>query len=33
MVGVIGQPDARVGEIPCAYVELIKDIDVLLMNS
>ena len=24
MVGVIGQPDARVGELPCAYVELIK---------
>ena len=24
MAGVIGQPDARVGELPCAYVELIK---------
>ena len=28
MVGVIGQPDVRVGEIPCAYVELIKGVDV-----
>ena len=28
MAGVIGQPDARVGELPCAYVELIKGSDV-----
>ena len=28
MVGVIGQPDVRVGETPCAYVELIKGSDV-----
>ncbi len=25
MVGAIGQPDAHAGEIPCAYVELVKD--------
>jgi acyl-coenzyme A synthetase/AMP-(fatty) acid ligase len=24
MVGVVGQPDARLGEVPCAFVELIK---------
>ncbi len=24
MVGVIGQPDMRLGEVPCAYVELVK---------
>ncbi len=24
MVGVVGQPDARLGEVPCAYVELLK---------
>ena len=24
MVGVVGQPDARLGEVPCAYVELVK---------
>ena len=28
MAGVIGQPDARVGELPCAYVELIKGSEV-----
>ena len=28
MVGVIGQPDARAGEMPCAYVELIKGSEV-----
>ena len=28
MAGVIGQPDGRVGELPCAYVELIKGSDV-----
>ncbi len=28
MVGVVGQPDARVGEVPCAFVELIKESDV-----
>ena len=28
MVGVIGQPDSRVGEMPCAYVELIKGSEV-----
>ena len=28
MVGVIGQPDARLGEMPCAYVELIKGSEV-----
>ena len=28
MVGVIGQPDARAGELPCAYVELIKGSEV-----
>jgi hypothetical protein len=27
-VGAIGQPDARLGELPCAYVELIKGKDV-----
>ncbi|WP_102107873.1 acyl-CoA synthetase [Oceaniglobus roseus] len=25
MVGAIGQPDAFAGELPCAYVELVKD--------
>ena len=25
MVGAIGQPDAHSGELPCAYVELVKD--------
>ena len=29
MVGVIGQPDSRVGEMPCAYVELIKGSEVV----
>jgi fatty-acyl-CoA synthase len=28
MVGAIGQPDAHAGELPCAYVELVKDADV-----
>jgi len=28
MVGVVGQPDARLGEVPCAFVELIKGSDV-----
>ena len=28
MVGAIGQPDAHSGEIPCAYVELVKGADV-----
>ncbi|WP_022705188.1 acyl-CoA synthetase [Pseudorhodobacter ferrugineus] len=28
MVGAIGQPDLHAGEIPCAYVELVKDADV-----
>ncbi|RUS60916.1 acyl-CoA synthetase [Pseudorhodobacter sp. E13] len=28
MVGAIGQPDAHAGEIPCAYVELVKDAEV-----
>ena len=28
MVGVIGQPDARLGEMPCAYVELIKGSEI-----
>jgi fatty-acyl-CoA synthase len=27
-VGAIGQPDAHAGELPCAYVELIKGADV-----
>ncbi|WP_145103840.1 acyl-CoA synthetase [Cereibacter sediminicola] len=27
-VGAIGQPDAFAGELPCAYVELVKDADV-----
>lgn len=26
MVGAIGQPDARSGELPCAYVELVKGV-------
>ena len=26
--GAIGQPDAHAGEIPCAYVELVKDAEV-----
>ena len=25
MVGVVGQPDARLGEVPCAYVELVGE--------
>ncbi len=28
MVGAIGQPDAHSGELPCAYVELVKDAQV-----
>jgi len=28
MVGAIGQPDLHAGEIPCAYVELVKDANV-----
>lgn len=28
MVGAIGQPDAHSGEVPCAYVELVKGADV-----
>lgn len=28
MVGAIGQPDAHAGEIPCAYIELVKGADV-----
>ncbi len=28
MVGAIGQPDLHSGEIPCAYVELVKDAEV-----
>jgi fatty-acyl-CoA synthase len=28
MVGAIGQPDAHAGEIPCAYVELVKGAEV-----
>ncbi|MBC2837010.1 acyl-CoA synthetase [Paragemmobacter straminiformis] len=28
MVGAIGQPDAHAGELPCAYVELVKGQDV-----
>ncbi len=28
MVGVVGQPDSRLGEVPCAFVELIKGSDV-----
>ncbi|MDH5530441.1 MAG: acyl-CoA synthetase [Paracoccaceae bacterium] len=28
LVGAIGQPDSFAGELPCAYVELIKDADV-----
>ncbi|MGI1660725.1 acyl-CoA synthetase [Palleronia sp. KMU-117] len=28
MVGAIGQPDARAGELPCAYVELVKGASV-----
>ena len=28
MVGVIGQPEARLGEVPCAYVELVKEENV-----
>src|SRR5690606_31390326 len=27
-VGAIGQPDAFAGELPCAYVELVKDAEV-----
>ena len=27
-VGAIGQPDAHAGELPCAYVELVKDAKV-----
>lgn len=27
MVGAIGQPDAHAGEVPCAYVELVKGAD------
>ena len=27
-VGAIGQPDAHAGELPCAYVELIKDASI-----
>jgi hypothetical protein len=28
MVGAIGQPDAHAGELPCAYVELVKGASV-----
>lgn len=27
-VGAIGQPDAHAGEVPCAYVELVKDAEI-----
>ena len=37
MAGVIGQPDARAGELPCAYVELVKgseaSVDELIKHS
>ncbi len=30
MCGAIGQPDAFAGELPCAYVELVKDAEVTM---
>jgi fatty-acyl-CoA synthase len=35
MVGAIGQPDAHAGELPCAYVELVKgaNIDIAALHA
>jgi fatty-acyl-CoA synthase len=32
MVGAIGQPDAHAGEVPCAYVELVKGAEVTVAD-